>query len=465
MSDTGAPTVVAATTAAGTGSSCLAVEQVHRSAEAHAQRELHDFTQVDVAAAVAEAEHIDGRAHERLLPLRGVVLAVKDNIDVMGFATTAGTEALRGHRPRADAPVVGALRAAGAVVLGKSNMHELAYGVTSDNAVFGRVSNPLAPDHLAGGSSGGSAAAVAAGVVSAALGTETGCSVRLPAAFCGLVGFRPTVGGYPVAGVVPVSWTRDTVGLLAHSVADVRILDAVLRPDSSTSVGVCQALRGLRLAAPHRPFQNGMSSFLRAAFQSRLTVLRRAGVEIVERELPVEVDEAMSACGLPIALYETPPAIDGYLAHHGLSYRFADVAAHIASPDVAGLLRPLAAVRMRDEQYERALVDRARLSRALRDFLTYCRVSGLIVPTAPVTAPRLLAGDRIAVGERRVPAFPLLVRNTDASSILGWPAITVPATQDEEGLPFGIDLQFPSGSDNALLAVAQACELLWREDR
>jgi mandelamide amidase len=455
---------VAGVVAAARAGSTRAVEQVRRSAEAHASWDLHAFTQVDVAAALAAAERLDDTPRGRVLPLRGVVLAVKDNIDVVGFATTAGTPALRGHCPEADAPVVRALRAAGAVVLGKTNMHELAYGTTSDNAVFGRVRNPLAPERIAGGSSGGSAAAVAAGIVPVSLGTETGCSTRVPAALCGLVGYRPTVGGYPATGVVPVSWTRDTVGLLARTVGDVRTLDAVVRPGPAAPASdMYQSLRGLRLAAPSRPFHDGLPDVLRAAFRSRLAALDRAGAEITERELPEGVGTA-TACGLPITLHETPRAIDRYLARHGLPLRFADVAAEIASPDVARLLRPLVTGATTAAVYENALAQRIRLRRLLRGFLTDFDLDGLIVPTAPVTAPKLLADGRIAVGERRLPAFPLLVRNADVSSILGWPAITLPAARDDEGLPFGIDLQFPPGRDRVLLAVAQVCEQLWRTD-
>nr|WSW65767.1 amidase family protein [Streptomyces sp. NBC_00995] len=457
------PTVTEVIAAVASGRT-TALSQTSRCIQAHRKRVLHAFTQVDVPAALAAADEIDRAAGERDLPLRGVVLAIKDNIDTAGFATTAGTPALRTNRPAHDAPAVGALRDRGAVVLGKSNMHELAYGATSNNARYGRVRNPLRADRIAGGSSGGSAAAVAAGWVTAALGTETGCSVRAPAALCGLVGFRPTVGSYPAEGVVPVSWTRDTIGILARSVDDIALLDTVLRTsgDHAGECGDVGVLRGLRLAAPRRPFRSGMTATLQAGFENRLAALERVGVQVVEDELPDGVEEAASACGLPIALYETPRGIDRYLRTHGSLLRFPDVAAQVASPDVARLLRPLAERGVAEEVYRTALTYRGQLDHLLSGFVADRHIDGFIVPTVPVTAPRLLADDHIDVGGGPTPAFPLLLRNTDVSSILGWPSITLPAARDADGLPFGIDLQFPPGADRTLIAVGRACEQAWR---
>lgn len=459
--------VVQTVTAAADGQTS-AVEQVRQCADAHARRrDLHAFTQVEVAAALTQAKLVDCHSSDGQLPLRGVVLAVKDNIDTAGFATTAGTPALRAHRPHSDAVAVRALREAGAVVLGKSNMHELAYGVTSDNAAFGRVRHPQRAERIAGGSSGGSAVAVAAGMATVALGTETGCSVRVPAAFCGLVGFRPTVGAYPAAGVVPVSWTRDTIGVLARDVEDIRFLDAVIRRTAPRAPADERrgVLQGLRLAAPHRPFRQGVTAALLAAFVARLAALEGAGARIFESDLPDGVQETVAACGLPIALYESPRGIDRYLRTHGTSLRFPDIAAQVASPDVARLLRPLAETGVTEDSYQAALTHRTYLDQLLSGYLADQHVDGIIVPTAPVTAPQLLANDHINVAGRPCPAFAFLVRNADASSILGWPAITLPAAQDSDGLSFGIDLQFPPGTDSTLLAIAHACEQVWRDTK
>ncbi|GCD48023.1 amidase family protein [Streptomyces paromomycinus] len=434
-------------------------------------RDLRAFISVEPAGVLADAERADRTRTDSgtRLPLHGVLLAVKDNIDVAGLPTTGGTPALRRHRPARDAAAVRALRDAGAAVLGKANMHELAFGATSDNHAYGRVRNPWRPDRLAGGSSGGTAAAVAAGLVTAGLGTETGCSVRLPAALCGVVGFRPTPGRYPARGVLPLSWTRDTIGVLAHTVEDVCLLDAVItgthpaRPARSASPPDPRTvLRGLRFGAPRHPFRDGIAPPLCAALDARLAELAAAGATIVEDELPAGTHSHVAAAGLPIALYEASRALDGYLREHGLPLRFADVAARIASPDVARLLRPLPGGGPTEDAYEQALtVHRPALDALLHAHLADRGLDALLLPTAPVTAPRLLPGEHILLAGRPVPAFPALLRNTDPSSIVGWPAITLPAVRDEHGLPFGIDLQAPTDGDLTLLEVARACAALW----
>lgn len=438
-----------------------AAHQALRSATLCERETLRAFTQTNFEATIAQAKDADNRARTEDLPLRGVMLAVKDNIDVSGFATTAGTAALAGHLPRDDAPAVGCLRQAGAVIVGKANMHELAYGATSDNALFGRVRNPFGAHLIAGGSSGGSAAAVAAGLVTAALGTETGCSVRVPAAFCGLVGFRPTTGIYSSDGVVPVSWTRDTIGILVHTVDDATLIDQTLR--GASSMNKCDTIPDrLRLAAPRHPFRQGLTPQLRDLFDQRLSELDRAGITIVDCELPDGLHDA-AAHGLTVAMYETPIGIDRYLAHEGATLRFEDIVAQVRSPDVAHLLQPLAAKPVAEDSYLEAFSTHlATLDREMASFLSTYGVSGLIVPTAPLLAPRLLEGSQLMVDGKRVDAFAHLVRNCDLSSVLSWPAITLPAARaDNGGLPFGIDLQFPRGRDDLLLSVAQICARAW----
>ncbi|MEE1926691.1 amidase family protein [Streptomyces sp. TRM 70351] len=463
MSTEVGPAGVTSVRAAVLAGDTTATEQVRACAVATRRgTALQAFTQVDVAAALSAAAASDRCQQPESLPLHGVVLGVKDNIDTAGFATTAGTPGLRRHRPQRDARAVAALRAAGALVIGKCNMHELAYGATSDNAAYGRVRNPLRPERIAGGSSGGCAAAVAAGMTTAAIGTETGCSVRVPAALCGLVGFRPTTGAYPGDGVVPVSWTRDTIGVLARSVADVQVLDRVLgkRPPAFGD-GRAADVRGMRLAAPRLPFLLGMTAALRTAFDTRLARLDAAGAQIIEAPLPAGTDEHVAACGMTITLYETPPGVERYLSAAGLPSSFDGVAAQVAGRDVRAILDPLRTRRVRYDAYQQALDRRAALGHALSDYFRTHQVDALVVPTTTMTAPRLLPGDRIDHNGRIQPAFPALVRNCDISSVLGWPAITLPSLRDETGLPLGIDLQAPPGTEARLLAVARACEREW----
>src|SRR5918998_314512 len=200
----------------------------------------------DLGAFIALADRAEAGAG----PLAGVPLAVKDNLDTRDLPTTGGTPALRGSRPGRDHPAVARLRAVGAVVIGKTNLHELALGITSNNAAFGPVRNPHDPSRSAGGSSGGSAVAVATGVVPIALGTDTGGSVRVPAAHCGVVGWRPTVGRWGTGRTVPISHTRDTAGVLATGVADVAVVDELVTGDP---VGTPPE-RPIRLGVPRAGF-------------------------------------------------------------------------------------------------------------------------------------------------------------------------------------------------------------------
>ena len=199
-------------------------------ARIEANADLNAFITVDANGAAARAAELDGlRASGEIVgPLHGVPIVVKDNIHVAGLPNSAGTPGLAEFVPAVDNPVVAALRAAGAIVLGKTNLHELAFGITSDNGAFGAVGNPFDPTTFAGGSSGGTAAAISAGMAPAGLGTDTGGSARIPAALTGIVGFRPSTGRYVSSAVTPISHTRDTIGVMARRVADVVLMDSVI---------------------------------------------------------------------------------------------------------------------------------------------------------------------------------------------------------------------------------------------
>jgi mandelamide amidase len=234
---------------------------VHEGAEAVARdlrsragaaRNDHAFTLIDEMAFAKIGDRSSGGA------LAGVPIAVKDNIDVLPFPTTGASPALLDHMPRVDAPVVTRLRTAGAVIIGKTSLHELAFGITSNNAHFGAMPNPFDATRVPGGSSGGSALVLARGVVPLALGSDTGGSARIPAAFCNVVGLRPTTGRYPGEGVLNLSPTRDTIGPMATTIQDVAALDAVI---SGETAHVLDG-RPLRLRAAARlGLRYGLSRF------------------------------------------------------------------------------------------------------------------------------------------------------------------------------------------------------------
>jgi Asp-tRNA(Asn)/Glu-tRNA(Gln) amidotransferase A subunit family amidase len=303
---------------------------------------LNAYASFDAEALRSQARQADARiaAGERL-PLLGVPVALKDNIDAVGWPCAAGTGALQGRAPAADAELVLRLRAAGALVAGKAGMHELAFGITNHNAVSGAVHNPWDAERIPGGSSGGSGAVVAARLVPAAIGTDTGGSVRVPAALCGVVGLRPTVGRVPGAGIAPISATRDTGGPLARSVRDCALLDAVLSGDSSPLPAI--SLRGLRLGVPLDPCWDDLDDGVRACAEAALAALRAAGAELVEMALP-GVAEASAEAGFPIALYEFVRDMRHYLDSRRRGITLEQLIAGVGRCDPRGGVPPGAAI-------------------------------------------------------------------------------------------------------------------------
>ncbi|MGY1692952.1 amidase family protein [Geodermatophilus sp. SYSU D01105] len=392
-------------------------------------------------------------------PLAGVPLAVKDNLDTHDLPTSGGTPALRESRPGRDQQAVERLRAAGAAVIGKTNLHELALGITSNNAAFGPVRNPHDPSRSAGGSSGGSAVAVATGVVPIALGTDTGGSVRVPAAHCGLVGFRPTVGRWGTGRTVPISSTRDTAGVLATSVADAALVDELVtgRP---TAPGED---RPLRLGVPRIGFYDDLHPEVAAVAQRALDRLADAGIELVE-VCVADAHELDAECGFLIVFFEVARELPAYLATlPGPERRLtlADVMAQVASPDVRGALELAAGGSVTEEVYRSNLAVRDRLRAAYTAALCPedgVRLDALVYPTVPLPAPPIGDDDTTELGGRQVPVFLTTIRNTGPGSTAGMPSISLPAGATATGLPIGVSLESLPGEDGALLAAAGRVE-------
>ena len=402
-------------------------------------------------------------------PLAGVPLALKDNIATTTLTTSGATGALAGFVAPRNAPAAEALFEAGALLGAKANMHELAFGITNNNAVTGAARNPWDPKMIPGGSSGGTAAAVAARMMPGGLGTDTGGSVRLPAALCGLAGFRPSVGRYSGAGIIPISHTRDTAGPIARTVADLRLLDAVMAGTGTgrtggagragSDPGAAPALAGLRLGVPRAAFFTELEPDVAAEAGRVLDLLSDLGVALVEADIP-EVLDLNAAVGFPIALYEFVRDLPRHLAENGLALSLEDVLGGIGSPDVRGIVASqLGPDAMPEAVYRKALdVDRPRLQRACADYFAAHSVEAVIFPTSPVSARPIGDDETIELGGERVPTFPTFIRNTDPGSNAGIPGLSLPTGLTSTGLPVGMELDGPVGSDVRLLAVAAAVE-------
>lgn len=422
--------------------------------------QLNTFITLDAEGARRQAAELDATGDD--LPLRGMTITVKDNVAVAGMPMTGGTPALRGYTPDADAVAVRLLREAGVIILGKANMHELAYGITSNNAAFGAVGNAHNPAYIAGGSSGGTGAAIAAGYVDAGLGSDTGGSSRIPAALNGTVGFRPTVGRYSSDGVLRISSTKDTIGPMARTVEDVARLDAVMANESHQSVEPA-GLSGLRLGVPRAYFYDNLDLPVEVATNALLSALRAAGVELVEADL-VNVPELSDAVAFPLVMYETPRLISEWLAANKTGVSFEGLVDNIASPDVQGVITKTIDEPVPEEAYRAALDrDHPALKKAYADYFSENDVEAVIYPTTPLVARPIATSDEtVTINAIEVPTFPAYIRNTDPGSSAGIPSLSIPSGHSEDGLPVGAELDGPEGSDRRLLSIGLAIERLIR---
>lgn len=398
-----------------------------------------------LATAAAAEREIAGGTYRG--PLHGIPVAVKDLVDLIGARTRAGSSVLADARPApVDAPVVARLRAAGAVIVGKTTTHEFAFGVFTPP-----TRNPWNLDRVPGGSSGGSAAAVSAGMAFAAIGSDTGGSIRIPAACCGVVGLKPTFGRVPKAGVIPLSWSLDHVGPLARGVEDAAVfLQAIAGPDPSDPTTADapvpdflgeagHSLSGLRIGVPDRHFDHLLQPSVASAVRWAMERLRDAGA-VIERVAMPSLDHALDVHLLTIlaeaAAYHRA-RFPGRDADYG-----ADVRAALALGDRISATDYLQAQRAR----------RTSLVEALAVFAT---VDVLVTPTLPTEAPPI-DQDTVVYPDGEEDALTSLIRFTCPFNQTGLPAITVPSEPGDDGLPVGLQFIAPPFREARLIRVAAA---------
>jgi aspartyl-tRNA(Asn)/glutamyl-tRNA(Gln) amidotransferase subunit A len=405
------------------------------------QPRINAFITITREQALAAARDADMEIQRgrRRGPLHGVPVAVKDNIDTAGILTTAGSGVFKDRVPSEDADVMVRLKKAGAVLLGKLNLHEFALGGTSAVTYYGPVHNPWALDRVAGGSSGGSAAAIAADMCFGALGTDTGGSIRIPASLCGIVGFKPTYGRVSNRGVIPMAWTLDHVGPMCRTVEDTAVLlNAIAGYDpldpTSANVPVADYARAiatpvarLRVGVARRPFFDSLDPEVAKAVDEAIAVLRKLTARVVDVEVPAAGNIA-DVWNPEIYAYHQPWITKTPGLYQPATRTLIQGAANTTATTYAAARRHVDAVRREIDT-------------------VFTTVDVLITPTQrgvaqPIAAPQLPGG----------------LVNTAAFDIYGLPTMTVPCGFSSAGLPIGLQLSGSHFAEATVLAVAHAYE-------
>ena len=420
-------------------------------------KQLNAFINSNDAHVLSQAERLDEKLSlQDPLSLHGLPIVIKDNIDTRDYATTGGTPALINNFPEANAAVVDKLINAGAVIIGKTNLHELAYGITNNNGFFGPVHNPYDHALIAGGSSGGTAAAVAARIVPVGLSTDTGGSVRIPAALCGVCGYRPSSGRYSGHGLINISHTRDTVGTLARSVADIQLIDEVLSDGGRREHA---AIENLRIGIPVVPFYAGLDNAVAEVIQLTLERLRNARLTLLHKNIE-GIYELNEKVGFPIVLHETIPDLRRYISSHNLSMDVEALVENIASRDVKNIIKPLLGKgAIPASVYRNAKnIFRPKLQQLYREYFDKHDLDAIIYPTTALTARAIGEDKSVQLNGSPVPVFSTYIRNCEPSANAGIPSLSIPAGLTEDKLPVGISIDGPAGSDRKLLAIGIAIQ-------
>ena len=431
--------------------------------QCEAGRSLNAFITLRPEQVLAAAHECDRRrqAGERLGPLHGLPIPIKDSVNTRDLPTTAGTPALRHFRPREDAPLVRALREAGAIVLGKTNLHELSYGYTSNNHAYGAIHNPYDVTRIPGGSSGGTGAAIASRMAPLGVAEDTEGSIRVPAALCGISGFRPTTGRYSTRGCAPISPLFDQVGPHARSVADLLLFDAAVT-GSPTSALPPLSLNKVRLGVI-RPFWfSGLDREVEQVTTAALAALQRAGVELVEGELP-QLPHFIELITDPVQNHDVKPSLTRYLADYHAGVSFEELLAQ-ASPDVQRMIKPAITPGTHDfvpeAQYEEIVrVHLPGLRAMYKEYFARSGVAAIVFPATILPAPKLGEEDmEVEVRGRRMPLDEAMSRNIAPGSTAGLPGLVLPAGLTPSGLPAALEFDGPAGSDRSVLALGLAVE-------
>jgi aspartyl-tRNA(Asn)/glutamyl-tRNA(Gln) amidotransferase subunit A len=403
---------------------------------------LNAFITVAAESARAQAQALDRELtnSQDRGPLHGIPIAHKDLISTKGIRTTSGSKLFRDHIPTADAPIVEKLTAGGAVMLGKTGLHELAYGITSDNPHFGTIRNPRDPARIPGGSSGGAGVAVATDMAFLATGTDTGGSIRIPASFCGVVGLKPTYGLVDRSGIQPLGLSLDHIGPLTRTVADAGVAllamldgDARLRPAPAS----CQYIR---IGLPENFYFTHVSSEVREAVQKVAQAAERLGARVTPVKVP-DID-ALNDVGRVILLAEASAVYQPYFS------RREDFGADVLALLDQGRLVP-ATDYINAQRIRKILVGEF--------YSLFSKIDCLLTPTTPTTAP-LIGQKQVELDGEMMDTRLATTRLVRGINVLGFPALSMPCGKSAQGLPMGAQMIARPFEERLLLALGDALE-------
>jgi Asp-tRNA(Asn)/Glu-tRNA(Gln) amidotransferase A subunit family amidase len=438
-------------------------------------RQLNAITWIDENRVLASARAVDtARSKGQALgELAGLPLVFKDNINTVGFPTTAGTAILKGNYPRSDAAVVDICLKNGAILFGKTNMDELGRGFTSSNPTFGFARNPYDVHRVPGGGAGGEGAAISARIAPAGLGLDTAGSTRIPAAFCGIAGFRPSTGGGHRStwtlgswtiltwddGLFPISYVLTTPGPMGRTVSDVALLHAIA---TGTTKPTPLPLRGARIGVPRGYYWEDIDPDVRQVSERAMEKLRAAGgilIDVDLRQWAQTVDPIFFTLGLMHSLKD----VADFLTVNAPGVSVNEVVAGLLSRDIRSRVQSEIDNPVSVEQAQQARKMRVKLALQYEESLRRNDISAIVYPTVPVLAPMIRPrgdgpNDTIELNGKQVSQFAISSRNTHLSSAVGTPSLTLPAGLSSSGLPVGLSFDGLTGADSSLLGLALSVE-------
>ena len=413
--------------------------------------------QEQVLEAARAADRLRGSG-AKLGTLHGLPIPVKDSVNTKDMPTTGGTPALRNFLPKEDAPAVRALLAAGAIVLGKTNLHELSFGWTSNNLAFGAVHNPYDAQRIPGGSSGGTAVAVATRMAPLGVAEDTEGSIRVPAAMCGIAGFRPTTGRYVSTGVVPISPLFDQVGPHARTVGDLALFDSVVTGDWSPLSAT--QLKGTKLGIGRNYWFTGLDGEVERVTNEALKKLQAAGAEIVEADVP-ELARLIELTTIPVQLHDVRFALAKYLEEYRAGVTFEQLISK-ASADIQRDFRDLlpgGKLFVTEAEYQVVRDQRLpKLKEVYRQYFARTGVAAIVFPATMIPPPLIGEDVEVSIGGKKVAFETAVSRNIAPGSTAGLPGLVLPAGMTSGGLPIAVEFDGQEGSDRSLLALGLTIE-------